>query len=134
MMKLYLHYNESCHGGGISPGQEDEEWPSYEDEHTDWYLTKCSLVKTNSWREEEVDVKFNTKAGDVIYVVYVRYETGNSFGTSYGRWKILGVHSDLSDAQKELESINDGTHPDKYVWTGYFESLEHCDIQAMVIN
>ena len=133
-MKLYLQYCESSHGGGISPGDEDEAWPCYEDEHTDWHLTKCSLTKTNSWSEEEVDIELTPKIGDIIYVVYVRYTTGNTFGTFYGQWKILGVHYNLSDAQKELESINDGTHPDRYVWTGYFENLEHSDVQAMVLN
>ena len=83
MTKLYLTYEEYREGGEISPGQEDSEWPDYEDINNDWSPKQLLLNKGDNWKVEELELD-NVKIGDVVYVIVLRYSTGNTFGRENG--------------------------------------------------
>jgi hypothetical protein len=138
-MKLYLLYSEYRSGGEICEGQEDDQWPNYEDVYVEWDLLHCKLSRHERERNcEEVDVPFEVKRGDTVYVVYVRYGTGGTFGHTVGAWNIVGVYNNLDEAAALESSINDGSYEKRkgiYVpWTGYFGCFESCDIKYMTVK
>lgn len=138
-MKLYLHYSEYRSGGEICEGQENDAWPDYEDKFIQWELIHCRLNRhKREHRYEEVDVPFEVKKGDTVYVVYVRYKTGGTFGSTLGAWEIVKVFNNLDEAESLERSIIDGSYEKQkgiYVpWRGYFERFERCDIQYMTVE
>ena len=138
-MKLYLLYRESRSGGEVCEGQEDEAWPNYEDKTIEWDLLHCKLSRHEREHSyEEIDVPFEVKKGDTVYVVYVRYKTGGTFGRILGAWVIVGVFNSLDEAAALERSINDRSYEKRkgiYVpWRGYFERFESCDIEYMTVK
>jgi len=136
-MKLYLSYEEHSCGGDICKGQENDDWPDREPTLTTWRLTGCSLNRSRTqWYQEEVDIDEELEIGDFVYVVYVRYYTGDTFGTHSGCWEILKVLTDPKEAKKLQESVENDTYEGErgYItWKGYFEGLESCGIEFMTV-
>jgi hypothetical protein len=97
-------------------------------------------------REEEVG------AGDEIHVVYVEYDTGDSFGISRGNRSHLWAFADKTRAQALVDAIqaDHATNPDydfdngpmKFdgvpincnEWKGYFEHLRRVAIETIVVR
>ena len=132
---VYLTYTEYRSGGDVCKGDEDSDWPCYEDTDTDWNLVDCALTQ-KPWPTytERVEVDFDVKVGDGVWVVYVRYGTGDSFGRTNGCWKIIGVYKHQGQASKILKSIEDDTYTGYKCWTGYFESLESCNVEGFIVK
>lgn len=132
---LYLTYNEYHTGGGVCEGQEDDAYPDYEDENVEWYLLECRLTRSKTtWYHEELTVDFEPKVNDTVYVVYVRYGDGNTFGHTNGCWNILGVYSNELDAMRVKESVEDDSYEGYKCWEGYFNNLERCEIEGMIVR
>ena len=104
MTKLYLTYEEYREGGEISPGQEDSEWPDYEDINNDWSPKQLLLNKGDNWKVEELELD-NVKIGDVVYVIVLRYSTGNTFGRENGCWSIVKAVKTSVEADKIYKKI-----------------------------
>jgi hypothetical protein len=130
-MKLYLDYKECSSGGEIRAGQEEESWPDYEDINIDWHLTNCKITSDNGYCQETVDVDFPVSVGQTVFVVYVRYSTGDTFSRTYGAGFIVGVYKDKETAEKVQKSVYDKTYTGYACWIGYFESLESCEVKEM---
>ena len=133
---VYLTYTEYREGGGAE--DPDDRWSSRTDENIDWNLTGCYLTN-KSWPTytERVEVDFDVQLGDGIWVVYVRYGTGDSFGHTNGAWTIIGVYKNQNEAAKIAEQINLKTYvsPSGYlVWDGYFESFECCEVEGFIVR
>ena len=133
---LYLEYKEHRTGG--EPRDKRGEWTTYEPQYVEWYPVKCAKDKENvDWIKEIVDVTFEPKVNDFVYLVVVRYKTGNSFGTTCGEWKIIGFYQTSEEAVDVAKSIENGTFESttiSIVWDGYFQSLETVDIFGMVVK
>ena len=132
---VYLTYTEHQEGGEVE--DPDDRWSNRTDLVIDWTLTGCELIQ-QPWPvyTERVEVNFDVKPGDGIWVVYVRYGTGDTFGHTDGAWQIIGVYEHQDQASKIVKSIHDGTYnKDGYnCWDGYFESLQSCDAQGMIVK
>lgn len=131
---VYLTYTEYQSGGDLH--DPDDRWSCRDDTDIDWHLTGCHLTN-KSWPTytEQVEVDFDVKVGDGLWVVYVRYGTGDSFGHTNGAWTIIGVYKDQDEAAKIVEQINLKTYPGEYhVWEGYFESFECCEVQGFIVK
>ena len=129
---LYLSYYEHKTGG---EAESDEEWCSYTDTDIDWGLEKCFKTKDKApWLRQVETVDFDPKVGDTVYVLYVRYGTGNSFGHVNGAWSILGIYEDHEQAEKIKDSINNNTYDGYRCWEGYFECFESCSVESMVVE
>lgn len=134
--ELWFKYNETRSGGGICEGQENDSWPSYEDEYIDFspvglYKERPDLVYAHGLLSDEVNGEF--ERGDDAYLVIVRYGNGNTFSSSNGNWYLVGVYKTADEAHKAQKSVEDGTSKHKYVWTGYFESFESVDTHYMKV-
>lgn len=123
MAIVYVSYSEHSHGGEkIDPS---DRWSEREDTITEFEILGASLNKPSSpyFEAFEVNLPENTTE---IFVIHVRYSTGDTFGRETGRGKITNVCLTQEEAEKILDSIEDGTHPESIYWTGYFERLESC--------
>jgi hypothetical protein len=91
-----------------------------EEEYGDWYEEYYNFFKSANIATNMPDVvtKLPLKHGDEIYVVWVEWTTGNSFGSSNcGQSEVLGVFKDYN-AAAELESfIRDSEHYEEVVGT-----------------
>jgi len=130
--KIYLYYNEDETGGNISEGYEDSEWPSHEPLYRSFHVLGLSrTIKKNDWIEQ-IEVDFDPKEVNDVWVVIVRYQSGDSFGSSYGNWHIEGAYKAEGKAIFIKKSIENGTYKGWYKpWIGYFEGLESVEVVKM---
>ncbi len=130
-MKLYLEYHEGRSGGEICEGQENDSWPSHEDEEIDFSIVAVRLERGEHWLVEEIKTDFDVKVGDAIHVIVARYYDGDTFGRTCGMWKICEVCKTAEEADAIEEKLRHADNSDgKYSWPwfGYFSGLE--DIQT----
>ena len=69
-----------------------------------------------------------------VYVVIVRYTTGDSFGITHGAWCVEGVYAEKDEANKVYKSILDNTYEGYKEWEGYFEHLESAQVETFKIK
>lgn len=112
-LKLYLSYEEHKTGGEVCSGDEDSDWPSYEDENIEWKPTKLSLDNPGFSETIKVD-----KIQDIYYLVVVRYITGGTFGSTNGAWKIIKLCETHKEALrlKEYIEYDDKIYKNKESW------------------
>lgn len=82
--------------------------------------------------------------GDVLYVLYVLYSSGDSFGNSNrGNYEVLCINKDPSKAAQNLNVVRKVKNPESVQlqldngetqslycggWTGYFESVDELEL------
>jgi hypothetical protein len=156
--ELILTYTEHHTGG--SPLDYDDEWSSCEPERIEWspdniYIDepiKKAREKTKTWNVECLECNEEVKPGDTLYLVIVRYSTGNTFTNISGAWHIAEVLKDREKAyeiEKQIwqdynlyknhrydhkklkkESVYSGYKP----WSGYFEDLESVEVESFIVK
>lgn len=107
MTTLHLTYEQYSSGGNICAGDEDSEWPNYETECIDWSPKQLLLDKGNNWSVEEIEVD-DVKAGDSLFIIVLRYSTGNTFGRTEGCWSIVQTvktQNDASNIEKNIDKL-----------------------------
>lgn len=123
MTTVFVSYSESSRGGEkIDPS---DRWSDREDTVTEFEVTGVSFNKPTGYYYQvlEANIPEDTKE---VYVVHVRYSTGDTFGRETGKGRILNVCLTQEEAEAILDSIENNSHPESYIWTGYFERLEAC--------
>ena len=130
---LYITEHETRTGGEDVAGQEGEAYAEQEPEYVDWYIGLCYLSKPVHEASHNIETYFDAVVGQKVWAVVVRYATGDTFGTTYGMAKILGVHDSVASTEAEKASVMDGSHDDKILWTGYFDSFESCDAYELEV-
>ncbi len=80
---------------------------------------------------ETVPVNFDPKTVDMVYLVYVIYSTGSTFGRTEGAWSVVGAYPTIEEAAKIKKSIYDGTYKGYKAWEGYFERLTYVETETM---
>ncbi len=128
--------------------------------HTDVYVNSINIA--NRWHN--LVSSFDVNPGDKIYLVYVTYTTGSTFGSASGNVVYVDVFKDSDEAyalEKEinqaydnfknpkpkkkgkqqeydywLDYINDGKLKKVYTgpWTGYFETLDNTHVESFVVG
>jgi len=140
--KIFIEYKQHSYGG---EPESNEAYCSRSDEHTEVsflgaHKDKDSIGAYCNYTEVEVD--FEPKKGDIVYFLVVRYQTGDTFGASYGNWETIGCYDNADQAVEIEKSIEVGTYgkdeeKDDYclyhTWEGYFESLESVDIEVFEV-
>lgn len=121
------------------------------------YLNKDKSYSPYSYEQEFIPDE-TLKSGDTVYMTYVVYSTGDSFGHDSGaNFEPIGFYKNKSDAEKAKELIKnapdsydwsnedgfgldiniptyDGTSTRKQscaAWTGYFERLDYVEVLEM---
>jgi len=152
---VYIHkYENYVEGGEICEGQENDSWPSHEPKQYDSGIEKVTLARTGL----DYDTFDLVLPKDrTVWVVSVRYSTGDTFGSSHGHLAIAGVYATKDEAEYVAETIQlaeeenqKGRWGEKpkfdeatkarlkawrqdtryFPWEGYFESIESVDVSC----
>lgn len=138
--KIYITYEEYRTGG---EPESNETYSQRSDTHINIRWKNAYIKERNSCYSETIEIDFNPEDIGHIYIVVVRYQSGDSFGTSYGNWKIVGAYKNVKDAQEILDKINydeehkyDEDYKKEYEkefreWDGYFERFENAGIEVL---
>ncbi|WP_298752109.1 hypothetical protein [uncultured Arcobacter sp.] len=102
-----------------------------------------------------IPFNFDTDEQDVYFLLYVSYETGDSFGKSSGNTEFIGLYNDPKIAKENQQTIedyvehrkndnwsvelwnSDGSEKYSYstsAFTGYFEYVENIDVIPLMIK
>lgn len=142
-MGLFVNYNSTVIHSE-DDGEKYGEW--FESKY--FYVESVSLSKTKALYEEYFNVNFEVKPGDVVFVLYIRFRSGDSFGVSEGNGDIVWVFKDLELAKKAEKQIKqecknysiciDIGHNKPLIYgnpsMGYFESLEDVCIESCIVQ
>jgi acyl-CoA-binding protein len=149
---IYISYQETCCGGEICKGHEEDPYPSHENEECDFWISgaywsrPCGMGSAHNdpyYEEMEVEVTPENWVAPEVYILVVQYGTGDTFGHTSGRGAIEGVYAYEADAKLDARKIecdneDDGQRfesPHGYKrWIGYFESLEDVRIVRVPVQ
>lgn len=146
-MELFVQYQEDCTHSEREPveyGSWSEEW--------DFRVLSVSMTSRGRWDEEKFEVGFDIKAGEPVFVLYMTYSTGDTFGHANGRGEVLWVFKDADTAREALrlwKEENDKRDPEFSVKfeddvgrvvqlsnpaAGYFENVGEIDLVTFLVN
>lgn len=142
MINLYVQYDlrtvNSYHSG--------EQWGDWSAEY-DFTVIGVSLTPHDRWSEEKLGLP-DVKAGDVVFVLWMTYSSGDSFGNSSGNGEVLWVFKNANKALAAKQAFM--ASPDVYIIeiedddgdkftlsnpaSGYFENMGHMEISTFLVN
>lgn len=145
---LWITYDESSTGGESEGGGE---WSSRADEFIEFHVTGAFTTERDGMRTETVEVNFDPAPLAFVYVLVVRYRSGNTFGSTYGNGHIEGAYESAAQVEAVGKAIRNGSHEkgsydsyralkgigDGYLhipWEGYFERLEGIEAIPVRLN
>ena len=145
---IYVTYDSYC----ISSEYSDEEYGDWQQDNSFEVASAHLTLPRNaggSYEQFELDVQ----EGDEIFAVYVRYGSGDSFGSSTGNGSIIAAYTDIEHARiavSNFEKNSSGMQVSipagvdmtgKLTYTkvynpaaGYFENLETVDFERLVVK
>jgi hypothetical protein len=148
-VEMDRHYNN--HGGKC----EDDEWTrdsgSYDNTFCGVYSMKspaklAESIKTGYIEDPDIVVGADVNVGDTVYIVWVEYGTGDSFGSDGGNVEYIAGFVDKAKAEeceamiRKVEvysytlTLEDGSSHDMHSpWIGYFECLEAVHINETIV-
>jgi len=123
-------------GGWDVPGQENDSYPNRAPEHKTHEVFGVFTTPSDDrgWNKynEECNVSFDPT--DIVYVVVVTYQTGDTFGYSTGNVSIVDVFNEEETACEVAASIREKTFPGYTPWNGYFEALESVRVHKFKLD
>lgn len=146
-MELFVQYDETCTHSSREPveyGSWREEW--------NFSVKGVSLTSRDRWNEEHLGCLVDVKAGDPVFVLYMTYDTGDTFGRATGRGEVIWVFKDADLARKALaqwKEENDKRDPEFSITfevdggetvtqsnpaAGYFENVGYIDLESFLVN
>ena len=135
--EMYMTYHEDESGGQPLPG-ESGRFACREDGRIDFFPKKLySEVDENTFYwVETLYCNFDPKGmiGKEVYVLVVRYRTGDTFGHSTGQWFVEGAYLDGDKAREVAELINNDKYKGNKPWNGYFERLENVELHKFTLQ
>ncbi|MCA9497314.1 MAG: hypothetical protein KC589_10315 [Nanoarchaeota archaeon] len=96
----------------------------YTDINNDYYINGLKLAENNKYFD--LTIEGNIEYGDILYLVYGKYETGDSFHRETGRIEFVDVFRDRQNAygcKRELEN-----HYNKHK-IGIYEEDHYCQLK-----
>lgn len=131
-MKFFLEYEEDSF---MTRPPDDDGWDR--GDYTDTVDFKALYLSNDNfgWSEElEYDLD-GVSAGDKLFLVVVRYGTGDTFGTTSGRWCPVGLFKTDAEAEELLRRLrrDPKDHPGSSTWTGYFECMEDIEVHELEV-
>lgn len=94
-------------------------------------IERATIVSEDNY--DVVGIDADLKEGDIVYLVWARYGTGDSFGSYGGNYVLLDLLTDeaLAYAKRDYyETVNDYSVP----WTGYFEWLQDLHVETLILE
>ena len=127
--KIYIDYTSSEKGG-----EKEEPGKMFSFREPIYIELKINeLLKTvpsNFW-VTELECDSSILNCPNVFLVVVRYQSGNSFGTSHGNFHFFSVRATKEEALKDKEDIEQDKVSGYKPWKGYFEKLEDIEIHHL---
>lgn len=108
---LHVRYNVICEYH-TSDGEQYGDWRSdhsFSIERVE-HVAEGTKSISSSYSSDRFDI--NAKPGDVAYVLYMIYSTGDSFGSSTGNGEVLMVYTDKAIAQEAYDLFKTAINED----------------------
>lgn len=134
-------------GGSV----DDDEWSrdSYSDSNSlDGYAYITDKVVDSYY--DIVPVGAEVKPGDIVYVLWAEYSTGDTFHRHDGKYELIAAFVDPELAHKNAQAcrgsrdddgwsmnieLDDGSTFSYHIpWLGYFESLEGIRVESLTVK
>jgi hypothetical protein len=142
---LFVRINDIC----THSYREDRDWGHWEETYMN-NLESVSLDKDRAYYSESVPVDFEVAKGDIVYVLWAEYSTGDSFGRGVrNATDIVHVFKDENkawDAYRLLMDVGEKDRSGKFVsdtgkevpyycpWLGYFEELDALHVDTAIVE
>lgn len=131
--EVYVDYKEIGSGRedrSTGDGKWDFEWSEERDiDVRDVWLNR---EMASTWCVETMSCEGKVEPGDVLYLIVVRYSSGDTFGHGTGYYHFEKITKSAEEAVALRKSIEEGTHKGYKPWDGYFESLERVEMHKLV--
>jgi hypothetical protein len=121
--------------GGYDP---EDSWSR---DSTDGTVDIVGAVKVEGDGYDILGIDKELTVGDVIYLVWAQYTTGDSFGRDGAQYELLEVFTNRVEAEKRRkyyeEAKDDGSYGEKgpYLsWFGYFENLDGVYVEGLALT
>ncbi len=146
LIPVTIQYRNPCTHRDQSPEQFGDWSESYDHELVRAYRTPDTK---ESLHDKELFTVQDLNPTNLVYVVWLTYTSGDSFGSSTGNLSICHCSSSLEKAQKIKKLIEEANTEEYYVefqddlgnpvkyanpLFGYFEHLETIDITPMILQ
>lgn len=130
---LSLDYNEDRRGG---KPESDEPYSSRSPTYVEVSFHSLSRGSGTGRWGSNIEVSREIYEAAEVYVVIVRYQDGDSFGTSHGNWCVAGVATTAEEARKieAAARLPQKDHSHYREWDGYFSGLEEVEIHAFRVR
>lgn len=146
-MDLFVQYDEHC----THSHREPEEYGNWREEY-DFRVKGVSLTSRDRWGEEKLGCLVDVKAGDPVFVLYMTYDTGDTFGRASGKGEIIWAFKDSALAMKakaQWEEENNKRDPEFSIEfevdggekvrqsnpaAGYFENVGYIEVDTFIVN
>lgn len=138
------------HDGGSGPYEGySSNWNSYDGCEVRYLRDKEGVHGDIGYATRQVDVTFDVKPGDVVYVVVAVFTTGGTFGEDSGLTEVVRVYEDFDKAERLVAFLWDDykNKPRTYgevdfegdpiytgTWKGYFESLDDIHLEKEIVR
>jgi predicted TIM-barrel enzyme len=114
----------------------DDPFSGFIEEQREWDITKVTKSLPPTPYHESFKLSAARKVGDDVFVVYVRYRDGGTFGSTSGIGHIVDVVTTVEDAQELVEMVRSKRIPHTYStpWLGFFARLEDVGYEKHAIE
>lgn len=153
MTHLYVKIEKHC----VHSYREDREWGSWEESYRN-SLEGVSLDKDHYYWANSCPVDFEVKKGDVVYVIWAEYSSGDSFGRGErNSTDVVHVFMNKDLAREAYQSLlntpvkeHDKDWYDSWnakfmsdsgeeiiyhrPWLGYFDSLDEIHVEEAIVK
>jgi hypothetical protein len=131
--RIWIEYTTHEEGGDtIDP---DDRWSNRTDHNIELQVKKLYKSEPKHlFFKDSIEVEdLSILEKQYVYLVVVRYQTGDTFGTSHGNFKFYSVRGTEDEVIKDRADIEKPRGPnDPYrAWDGYFERLENVEIELL---
>lgn len=146
--KVYIDFDSYREGG---EPESDEAYSNRSPEYISLDINDVCIKSVEAFGES-VDTLFTPRKGMPVYLVTVRYCTGDTFGYTSGNYKFIACYDNPEDAHSLAKEIQENYDSDngKYsfkpttpytesevycgTWTGYFERLEDIRVDYFILK
>lgn len=141
----YVKIDYDTHGYVTRQGDANDRW-DHDDTAQDHTINGVHVVGAEQYHDLAIDFEPD---GTACYLLYVIYDTGDSFGRDDGRIEFIGLYRDREVAEENKRRIEKMDYKDKYTvqlvtedgrkykmhapWVGYFEHFQYTEIQQVLL-
>jgi hypothetical protein len=129
-MTCFVKFDVRVHEYVTREANPDDEWDNGSTDAS-VNIGSAALVERDSYDCLPTDEEL--KVGDVVFLVWAKYGTGDSFGSYGGKYELLDVTKDSAKATERAKfhrARTDYGAP----WIGYFEWLDDIYVEAFTLK